>query len=51
MRLGDIRLYPLEIYQGENLIFDDMSEKIPDTLKNSTVLAIELINGKLKIEI
>lgn len=51
MRLGDIRLYSLEIYLGENLIFDDISENLPNHLKECIVLAIEFMNGKLKIEI
>lgn len=51
MKLGDIRLYALEVYQNGSLIFDDMSENLPDSLKDELVKAIELKNSKLKIEI
>lgn len=51
MYLGNIRLYPLEVYKGENLIFNDMAESLPSELKEEPVLVVELINGKLKIEI
>lgn len=51
MCLGNIRLYPLEVYEGENLVFNDMAESLPNELKEELVLVVELVNGKLKIEI
>ena len=51
MRLGDIRLYPLEIYEDNQLIFDDIAENLPEELKDRTVGTTEFQNGKLRINI
>ncbi|MCI9017147.1 MAG: hypothetical protein HFJ53_08330 [Clostridia bacterium] len=51
MLIGEISLYPIEVINDGVTIYKDISDNIPDHLKNCEIKNIKFNNGYLKIEI
>ena len=51
MRLSEIRLYKLKIIKNEEVIFEGMSEELPEPLKNEEAKSIVLENGEAIINL
>lgn len=51
MKLWEIRLYKLKIVKDNEVIFEGMSEELPENLKNEESKTIVLENGELVVNI
>jgi hypothetical protein len=51
MFLKDIRLYPIQVINNHQILFDDIADDLPDELKNYEIKHVDLIDNKLILEI
>lgn len=51
MKLFEIRLYKLKVIKNDEIIFEGISEELPQELKDVEILKIDLIEGEAVIKI
>ena len=51
MKIHEIRLYKLKILKDDEIVFEGMSEKLPEELKEVEVKNITLAHGEAVIKI
>ncbi len=51
MKLFEIRLYNLKIIKDGNVVFEGISEELPEEYKNEEIISCKLENGEAIIEL
>lgn len=51
MYLKDVKLYPIQVINQNNIIFDDMAENLPNEIKDYEIKNVDFKNNKLIFEI
>ena len=51
MKIGDLNLLEVDIYDGENLIYNGMCEDVPENIKSQHIKITRIDGKKLILEI
>lgn len=51
MFLKDVRLYPIQVINNNEILFDDIADNLPSELKSYEIKHVDLIDNKLILEI
>lgn len=51
MKLKEIRLYKVKVIENDNVLFDDIAEKLPEELKEKDIIKIDLDDGEAIVHI
>lgn len=51
MKIGDLNLLEVDIYDGDKIIYNGMCEEVPEEIKTKHIKIIGIDGKKLKIKI